>query len=72
MKDFIKINNDILQTLRSTDFGPLTVLLISDSAFDRLPYDTVSDLKLNPGRLTAVSVFNQFVHSGLLTKNYII
>lgn len=70
MKDFIKINNDILQTLRSTDFGPLTVLLISDSAFDNLPYDTVSDLKSNPSKLNA-AIKGAIVHGAMLSSSQV-
>ena len=55
MSDFIKLDySSIQQTLSSTNHGPLTVLLISDSAFHSLPAETVSDLQLNPDKLTAV------------------
>ena len=54
MKDFIKVDTDIQQTLSSTNFGPLTALLISDSAYDRLPKDTIEELKNNPEKISQV------------------
>ena len=55
MTEFIKLNySNIQQTLSSTNHGPLTVLLISDSAFHNLPTETVSDLQLNPAKLISV------------------
>lgn len=72
MKEFIRSNNDILQTLSSTDFGPLTVLLISDSAFNNLPSDTVSDLHIpeNHNKL-ASAIKGCIVHGAMLSSSQI-
>ena len=54
MEEFIKKHTDIQQTLSSTDFGPLTALLISDSAFNALPDDTINNFQLNNATLSMV------------------
>ncbi|KAL4228516.1 hypothetical protein ACF0H5_011564 [Mactra antiquata] len=70
METFMLENTKLLDTLRSTTDGPMTVFLISDTALQNLPEDTLSHLRSNNQQLLD-AINGSIAHGVILSSTQI-
>lgn len=71
MEEFVNMNMELLNTLKSTSNGPMTAFLISDAAISNLQKDTVLYLQANTDKLLQV-MSNIILHNACKYVDFVI
>lgn len=70
MTEFIKLNQDLMETLSATSNGPMTVFLVSDAAVNNLPADTLQYLQTHSS-LILEAIHGSIAHGVILSSTHI-